>query len=73
MHLDAFRLLREKKVFFIFLSWPAPFGLEGSEGKVLKMDRPGADGNAPLLPAASPPVGEICSTLTLVLTEATDP
>ena len=29
---------------------------------------PGPVGNAPLLPAASPPAGEICSTLTLVLT-----
>ena len=33
----------------------------------------GPVGNAPLLPAASPPAGEICSTLTLVLTEAAAP
>ena len=33
----------------------------------------GPVGNAPLLPTASPPAGEICSTLTLVLTEAAAP
>ena len=33
-------LLGEKNVFCHFLSWPAPFGLEGSAGKVIKMDRP---------------------------------
>ena len=52
-------LLGEKKVFCHFLSWTAPFGLEGSEGsegKVLKMDRPAAGGFLSLTGPSAPRV-----------------